>query len=169
MSSTSHRGSHLPNTLNRGRPVAALSSLRVLAAAAIAVLGLACQAARPEVTVYKTPTCGCCSKWADHMRDAGFEVETVDLRDLDGIKAEQGVPAELSSCHTAVVDGYVVEGHVPAADVVRLLETRPAVRGLAVRGMPIGSPGMEGSNPERYSVYAFDGAGEVMVFARHGP
>jgi len=103
------------------------------------------------------------------MRDAGFEVETVDLRDLDGIKAEQGVPAELSSCHTAVVDGYVVEGHVPAADVVRLLETRPAVRGLAVRGMPIGSPGMEGSNPERYSVYAFDGAGEVMVFARHGP
>lgn len=162
-------GRHLSETPNRRRPVATQFSLHALAATAIAVFGLACQASGPEVIVYKTPTCGCCSKWANHMRDAGFEVKTVDLRNLARIKAEQGVPAELSSCHTAVVDGYVVEGHVPAADVVRLLETRPPVRGLAVRGMPIGSPGMEGRNPERYSVYAFDDVGESTVFARHGP
>jgi len=147
----------------------ATPTLRILAALALAAFGLACQDARPAVTVYKTPTCGCCSKWVEHMRAAGFEVSTVDLQSLDRVKAEQGVPVALSACHTAIVDGYVVEGHVPAADVERLLETRPAVRGLAVAGMPIGSPGMEGPRPERYTVHAFDAQGRTKAFATHGP
>jgi hypothetical protein len=142
---------------------------RSLAAVVLASFGLACQEARPVITVYKTPTCGCCAKWVEHMQAAGFEVSTVDLRSLDRVKAEQGVPVALSACHTAIVDGYVVEGHVPAADVERLLETRPPVRGLAVAGMPIGSPGMEGPHPERYTVHAFDARGRTTSFATHGP
>ena len=99
----------------------------------------------------------------------GYEVETVDLPQLDSIKATHGVPQSLASCHTALIDGYVVEGHVPIADVERLLQERPAISGLAVPGMPIGSPGMEGPNPERYRVYSFDATGVLSVFAEHGP
>jgi len=104
------------------------------------------------------------------MKAAGFEVAAVvDLPRLDAVKAEQRVPVELQACHTALVDGYVVEGHVPASDVRRLLEERPRVRGLAVPGMPIGSPGMEGPRPERYTVYAFDDRAHATPFATHGP
>lgn len=122
-----------------------------------------------KMTIYKTPTCGCCSKWASHMRGAGFDVTTVDLDDLTAVKSRNGIPTEFASCHTAVVDGYVVEGHVPASDVLRLLDERPAIVGLAVPGMPIGSPGMEGQRPERYTVYAFDSSGRASPFAVHGP
>lgn len=125
--------------------------------------------APPSVTVYKSPTCGCCTKWVSHLRDAGFAVTAVDVRDLQRIKTENGVSREISSCHTAVVDGYVLEGHVPATDVLRLLDERPQVTGLTVPGMPIGSPGMEGPNPERYVVYAFDSRGRTTPFATHGP
>ncbi len=121
------------------------------------------------IEVYKTPTCGCCSKWIDHLESHGFEVRAHDLRDLSQLKRDHGVPRELASCHTAIVDGYVIEGHVPASDVARLLEERPAVRGLAVPGMPIGSPGMEGPRPERYHVYSFDSSGARQVFSTHGP
>lgn len=121
------------------------------------------------VTVYKSPTCGCCSKWVEHLEDHGFSVETHELRDVTPIKIANGVPRELSSCHTALVGGYVVEGHVPAADVIRLLDQRPPVVGLSVPGMPIGSPGMEGPNPEPYRVLSFDALGRVEVFAAHGP
>lgn len=120
-----------------------------------------------EVLVYRTAACGCCGKWVDHLREAGFEVRVEDRRDLAPVKAELGVPGDLASCHTAVVDGYVVEGHVPASDVKRLLEERPDVAGLAVPGMPVGSPGMEGPREERYSVVAFDGEGNRTVFQRH--
>lgn len=119
--------------------------------------------------VWKTPACGCCTVWVDHMRDAGFTVETEDLRDLSEIKARLGVGWELSSCHTAVVDGYVVEGHVPASVVRRLLEERPQVVGIAVPGMPIGSPGMEGPNPEIYDVLTFDREGRTALYERIVP
>ena len=128
-------------------------------------------AAKPVLmTVYKTPTCGCCAKWVDHMKQNGFTVNVTDLNDLSTIKAKHGVPSKLQSCHTAVVNGYVVEGHVPAADVKRMLKELPAVAGLALPGMPAGSPGMEvpGIVPPPYDVMTFDKKGATRVFARHG-
>jgi len=140
--------------------------------AAVATLALA--AARPPqsgpvVEVFKTPTCGCCSKWVEHMRSNGFTVRTTDLSDLTEIKTSRGVPAQVQSCHTAVVGGYVVEGHVPAADVHRLLKEKPAVVGIAVGGMPVGSPGMEypGTKAQAYDVTSFDKSGATQIFARH--
>ena len=121
------------------------------------------------ITVYKSPTCGCCTKWVDLLSERGFEVETIEQRNLAPVKAAQGVPRQLASCHTALIEGYVVEGHVPIADIERLLRERPALSGIAVPGMPIGSPGMEGPNPERYEVIGFDASGKFSVFATHGP
>lgn len=120
------------------------------------------------IAIYKTPTCGCCTLWVEHLQANGFSPTVSNLNDLTPVKRSNGVPTALQSCHTAVVDGYVIEGHVPAADVRRLLAERPDVAGLAVPGMPIGSPGMEGPNPEPYSVLAFDRNGGTEVFARHG-
>ncbi len=127
------------------------------------------QADAVEVTVYKSPTCGCCNGWIDHLKAAGFAVTAHDRDDMTLIKQERGVPNELASCHTAEVEGYVVEGHVPAADIKRLLEQRPKSAGLSVPGMPVGSPGMEGPNPERYDVLEFKKSGKTSVFATHGP
>jgi hypothetical protein len=102
------------------------------------------------------------------MRSSGFKVEVFNVRDVTPYKRVNGVTPELMSCHTAIVDGYIVEGHVPAADVYRLLQQRPAVKGIAVPGMPVGSPGMEmGSRKDPYSVIAFDEAGKTSIFARH--
>ncbi|MEM7415262.1 MAG: DUF411 domain-containing protein [Gemmatimonadota bacterium] len=123
----------------------------------------------PTVLVYKTPTCGCCNGWIEHMRQAGFTVDARDVRDLMTVKMDGGVPPQMSSCHTALVDGYVVEGHVPAEHVARLLAERPEVAGIAVPGMPIGSPGMEGRNPEPYQVLSFTHDGEAAVFAEVDP
>jgi hypothetical protein len=119
------------------------------------------------VTVYKTPTCGCCTNWVEHLRDEGFAVETVDQPDLSPVKTEHGVPGALQSCHTAVVDGYVIEGHVPAEDIRKLLAERPAVTGIAVPGMPMGSPGMEGPYSDPYEVFTFDRTGPLEIFAAH--
>ena len=121
------------------------------------------------VRVYKSPTCGCCADWVDHLREAGFRVEVSDREDVTRAKVELGVPPSLGSCHTAVVDGYVVEGHVPAEDIRRLLAERPDVVGLAVPGMPAGSPGMElpGGRTDPYDVVAFDPAGATSVFSSH--
>ena len=94
------------------------------------------------VTVYKSPTCGCCGKWVEHLGENGFEVETVDVNAMTSVKESLGVPQSMYSCHTAQVGGYVIEGHVPAADITRLLQQRPPIAGLAVPGMPIGSPGL---------------------------
>ena len=121
----------------------------------------------PPMTVYKSPTCGCCALWVEHMEAAGFDVVTEDRDDMAAVKDSLGLPSDLSSCHTGVVDGYVVEGHVPAEHVVRLLDERPEALGLAVPGMPIGSPGMEvGDRRDPYDVLVVDGAGEAAVFAR---
>ncbi|KIN91132.1 DUF411 domain-containing protein [Thauera sp. SWB20] len=135
-----------------------------------AALGLAAPAlASPdEVVMYKDPNCGCCGKWAEHMRSAGFPVKEVASPRMDLVKQEAGVPEALGSCHTAKVGGYVVEGHVPAADVRRMLAEKPAIRGLSAPGMPLGSPGMEGPYPaERYDVVSFDAQGRSAVFSKH--
>lgn len=126
-------------------------------------------AALPTVTVYQSPTCGCCSKWVDHLRANGFEVTAEHRTDMSVVKAELGVPYRLTSCHTARVGDYVVEGHVPADDIKRLLRDRPPVAGLTVPGMPVGSPGMEqGARQDPYDVLAFTDGGGVGVFARYG-
>lgn len=121
------------------------------------------------VTVYKTATCGCCAAWVDHLRMAGFAVEVQDVADVAAVRDTLGLPQGLESCHTARVGGYVVEGHVPAADIARLLAERPeGVAGIAVPGMPMGSPGMEvpGRPADPYDVLAFGSAGQ-SVFASH--
>jgi hypothetical protein len=143
---------------------------RVSIAAFFLLLVPAAVAAGPdEMTVYKSPTCSCCSKWVKHLEDHGFTVEAHDVPNLDSTKREAGVPRTLAACHTGFIGGYVIEGHVPAEDVKRLLEERPQVSGLAVPGMPIGSPGMEGPNPETYRVLSFDRQGRIEVFSSHGP
>jgi hypothetical protein len=143
-----------------------LSSL--LSAVVLATLAAPGIAADSMVTVYKDPHCGCCGKWAEHMRANGFTVNEVVTGAMAEVKREAGVPQALGSCHTAKVGGYVVEGHVPAADVRRLLADRPAVVGLSAPGMPQGSPGMEGPfPPDRYEVLSFDQQGRSKVFARH--
>lgn len=130
-------------------------------------LGASVSEAAEVATVYKSPTCGCCSKWVTHLERAGFKVETHDRNDMHVVKDELGVPPELRSCHTAEIGGYAIEGHVPADDILRLLQQRPQVSGLAVPGMPTGSPGMEGGTPDAYSVLTFDGEGNNAVFAEH--
>ena len=122
-----------------------------------------------SITVYKSPSCGCCRKWVDHLRTNGFDVTTRDLEDedLSEVKATFGVPSTLTSCHTATVGSYVVEGHVPAAEIKRMLRQKPKIAGLAVPGMPPGSPGMEGGTPQHYDVIAFERAGSTRVYARY--
>ena len=120
---------------------------------------------RPAITVWKDPNCGCCGAWVGHLRSNGFVATVVETADMKAVKAKRGVPAALASCHTAEVSGYVIEGHVPARAILRLLDERPIGQGLAVPGMPIGSPGMEGGRPETYDVVLF-GDGAPRTFAR---
>ncbi len=152
-----------------------LATATVAAAGAIFPSALAAQAQRsqqrtqrPELVVYKDPDCGCCTLWVDHARAHGFQVRTFDTRDLRGVKTNLGVPGDLSSCHTTLVGRYVVEGHVPAELIDRLLAEKPRVAGIAVAGMPVGSPGMEvpGRRPQAYEVIAFSADGKRSVFAR---
>lgn len=124
--------------------------------------------AATPVTVFKDPNCGCCSEWVEHLRKHAFDVTVRDTTDMSGAKRTGRVPEKLHSCHTAFVSGYVVEGHVPASDIERLLREKPKVAGIAVPGMPIGSPGMEvGSRKDRYDVIAFNRDGATQLFARH--
>jgi hypothetical protein len=126
-------------------------------------------AAPVAVTVYKNAQCGCCRKWVDHLREEGFEVTAKDVDDLAAIKTKLGVPASLTSCHTAIVGQYVVEGHVPAGDIRKLLAEKPRVAGIGVPGMPVGSPGMEVADmpADKYNVMAFAKDGKQKVFASH--
>jgi hypothetical protein len=127
-------------------------------------------AALPRVMVHKSPTCGCCVVWVKHLEAAGFSVKTQDSNDMDAIKSRLGVPAGKGSCHTAEVGGYFVEGHVPAADIKRLLAEKPDARGLTVPGMPLGSPGMEvpDGRVQPYAVELVGRDGRTRVYSRHG-
>ncbi len=124
-----------------------------------------------KIVVYKSPTCGCCGEWTKHMEENGFDVEVKDVTDLASVKARFNVPDNLQSCHTALIGDYVIEGHVPAVEVQRLLQQRPdKVIGLAVPGMPSGAPGMNyGSPSQPYEVIAFEDGGGTEVFASYGP
>lgn len=141
-------------------------------AATVLLLGtlawLPMQQPRPiAITMYKSPTCGCCSAWGDHMTANGFAVTVRDMDNLAPMKADAGVPARLQSCHTAIVGGYVVEGHVPADLVKKMLQEKPRVVGISVPGMPIGSPGMEqGNTKQPYDVLLFDAQGRTTVYAK---
>ena len=149
-----------------GRPDESMQSVNGVSAGVSDLSG----SAVPVIEVYKDPSCGCCSKWVEHLRQHKFAVRTTDTNDLEAVKAAHRVPSQLESCHTALVAGYVVEGHVPAEDIVQLLRERPAIAGIGVAGMPIGSPGMEvaGTNAQSYEVVAFDKDGRTHIFARHG-
>jgi hypothetical protein len=127
-------------------------------------------AASTRIEVYKSPTCGCCSEWVEHLSRAGYSVDArdVDQQSLYALKARSGITPELASCHTALVDGYVVEGHVPAGDIERLLAERPNAIGLSVPGMPIGSPGMEmGNQRDAFDTLLLLRDGTTKVFKRH--
>ena len=149
----------------------------IAAVLALGAAGLWAQAQRasssPSVDVFKSATCGCCSKWVDHMREAGFTVHVTDLQEpeLQKIKDRYGVPANGRSCHTARVAGFTVEGHVPASEVKRLLAEKPQVVGITVPGMPLGSPGMEvsGVTPQPYQVLSFDKSGATKVYSVQKP
>jgi hypothetical protein len=144
--------------------------MRPLMVLVAAFLFVPAAASAATMSVYKTATCGCCEAWVEHMRDAGFTLAVHDVERSELIERKQalGLDRRLAACHTAVIDGYVVEGHIPAADVRRLLAERPDIAGIAVPGMPQGSPGMDfGQASEPYNVVAFDDAGGMSVFARH--
>ena len=120
-----------------------------------------------KITVYKDPSCGCCKNWIEHLKKHGYAVDAKDTPDMAEVKRTLGVPDALTSCHTAVVNGYLIEGHVPATDIARLLKEKPKVAGLAVPGMPMGSPGMEGPRQQHYQVLSFDKNGKTKVFASY--
>src|SRR5258706_10104624 len=119
------------------------TALTLMAGTAFLPLASAWAAENPVITVHKDPNCGCCTGWVQHLQKAGFTVKTIETADLDAVKARLGVPADLAACHTAQVGAYLVEGHVPAVALMRLINEKPDARGLAVPGMPVGSPGME--------------------------
>lgn len=140
---------------------------------ALAILVSACgpdaPVGQPTIEVWKSPTCNCCSKWIGYLRSEGFNVIVHNERSMNPLKAKLGVPEPLASCHTGVIDGYVIEGHVPAQDIRKLLVEKPTARGLAVPDMPIGSPGMEqGNRRDAYDTVLFTAEGATRPFAEHG-
>lgn len=145
-------------------------SLLIVSVSALAAAGCA-QTARSssDLAVYKSPTCGCCGAWVEHMTGAGFQARVIEVADPGSIRRAQGIPESLASCHTAVIGGYVLEGHVPAEDVRRLLAERPDALGLAVPAMPLGSPGMETPDGQRepYETMLLLSSGRTRAFARH--
>jgi hypothetical protein len=143
-----------------------------VAVAAVGAIGYAtifppAPASAEEVVIYKSPSCECCGRWSSHLRHNGFAVSIKNVEDMDPIKKQAGVPYDMESCHTAFIGGYVVEGHVPAENIRKILAERPGIKGLAVPGMPASSPGMDGPDPEPYTVYSFDEKGKTAVFASY--
>jgi hypothetical protein len=143
----------------------------VVTETALASMGMAeaRETDRPVVHVWKSPTCGCCEGWVKHLEAAGFPVEVENVQDVNAIKRARGIPGGVWSCHTAEVDGYLIEGHVPAATIDRVLAERPQVVGVAVPGMPMGSPGMEmpGMAPDPYQVVSFTAQGRLDLYEQH--
>ena len=139
-----------------------------LALAAIPAVACSKPAKAAEINVYKSPYCGCCGAWVDNLKASGLQVVVHDMEDVTPIARKAGVPDKARSCHTAIVDGYFVEGHVPPTDIRRLLRERPKARGIAVPAMPIGSPGMEqGDRRDAYATLIVDRTGATRIFARH--
>ncbi len=153
--------------LYQSRRALLIGSIQVVASLALWRPSLASDLL-PKMTVTRDPNCGCCGNWVEHIKSAGFPVEVVQVDDVMPLKARLGVPQALISCHTAEIGGYVIEGHVPAEAIKRLLVERPQVKGIAVAGMPVGSPGMEvpGQSPQTYEVVIFS-AGRQHAFARY--
>lgn len=139
---------------------------KTLLAAMLAMPALA-MAATPIIDVYKSATCGCCEAWVKHLRDNGFKVEAHNVANPSDTREKMGIPDQMGSCHTAVVEGYAIEGHVPAAEIKRLLASKPKARGLAAPGMPLGSPGMEGPRKDAYDVYLVLPDGSSRVYQHY--
>ena len=136
--------------------------------APFALLTCSQAASAAVLAVVKSPTCGCCSNWVEHLRRFGMQVRVTEVDDTSAVAKKLGVPDDLRSCHTASIGGYAIEGHVPAADIKRLLATKPAAKGIAVPGMPMGSPGMEqGGLKQPFATILFDAKGKRQAFARH--
>nr|WP_315249521.1 DUF411 domain-containing protein [uncultured Duganella sp.] len=140
--------------------------LAVRLAAISLLLASVAHAAAQDIDVYKRATCGCCAKWVEHLRSNGFMPQVHELEDIDPVKRRLGVAPELSSCHTAQIGGYVIEGHVPADLIRKLLKEHPDARGLAVPSMPAGAPGMEGASKMAYDVLLIKRDGSYSVYAR---
>lgn len=144
-------------------------TLSRLFTAAIFALPLAAAAATPVIEVYKSATCGCCKEWIKHLEANGFKVNAHDVDNPSDYREKFGIPTNMGSCHTATVNGYALEGHVPAADVKRLLATKPKAKGLAVPGMPMGSPGMEqGPRKDAFDVMLVQDGGKATVYKHYG-
>jgi hypothetical protein len=143
--------------------------LLLLAAICLAAPASGAESSDDTIQVYKAPGCACCNKWVDHLRAAGFQVEAHEARNLDAIRKQLGVPQKLAGCHTARIGGYVIEGHVPAAQIQRLLKEKSAVAGISVPGMPIGSPGMEGPGGRDFDVVVWSKDGTSSVYATVKP
>ena len=140
----------------------------LLGIAATPILQTGPSHAAAPIHVYKNPDCGCCSAWVDHLKAAGFAVQVTESPDTSSVRKRFGMPERLAGCHTATLEGYVLEGHVPAADIKRLLAMKPQAIGLAVPGMPVGSPGMEyGDRRDPYKVLLVDRTGRERVFASY--
>lgn len=139
-----------------------------MAIAAVIVLTTAnaeAASAMPDITVYRDPDCSCCGGWMEHLEAQGFQTNNMPTADVDTLKQQYGIPDDLTSCHTAIVDGYVIEGHVPIEEIKRLLAERPNITGITVPGMPVGTPGMEsGDERESFTVFSFDEQGNTEVF-----
>ena len=147
-------------------PMIKRKTIRLAFAGALLALGSAAHAA--TLTVYKSASCGCCSKWVEHVQKDGFTVKVVNVDDIMAVKAKAGTPVKLSRCHTSIVGGYVVEGHVPAADIKKLLAAKPKAKGIVVAGMPMGSPGMEhGDHREPFKTVLLKADGSTSIFASH--
>jgi hypothetical protein len=157
------------SSVSSAKPVVAVNKSSPLSPKVAAHNALLNNSALPEMTVYKSPTCGCCTSWVEHMQKSEFKVSVVETDELNAIKNKLGVPTELTSCHTAKVGNYFIEGHVPAEDVKRLLTEKPDVLGIGVPGMPLGSPGMEVPSGETqpYTVTMVNKDGSLSIFSSH--
>jgi hypothetical protein len=147
--------------------IASLGLMSVVALVAYSLNSSSQARAGEEVVIYKSPSCGCCGKWVDHMKSNGFTVKVHNQNNMNSIKRQFGIQPKHQSCHTAKVGGYVIEGHVPAVDITRLLMEKPDIKGLAAPGMPMGSPGMEGPRKDNYNVLAIDHNDSTRVYSQH--
>jgi hypothetical protein len=143
------------------------SPLRSLLLAVLASTGTAWAQTAAQVEMFKSPSCGCCGKWLEHLQQNGFQVSVHEVNDIPGARKKLGMPDRLGACHSARIGDYVIEGHVPAADIQRLLKEKPKALGLAVPSMPPGSPGMETAKPVPYETLLVQTDGSAGVFARH--